>query len=71
MTNNENDRLTSSVKALAGPYLFFLFGYMMLYEFFDTYTTSYYSIMLITVPFLVIRFLPETRGLEIVDTNHE
>ncbi len=30
---------------LARPYLMFLFSYMMLYEFFDTYTTSYYSVV--------------------------
>lgn len=45
MTAEAGTQNGSPLATIARPYLIFLFSYMMLYEFFDTYTTSYYSVV--------------------------
>ncbi|MBT4092229.1 MAG: MFS transporter [Deltaproteobacteria bacterium] len=45
MTLKNSNQNRNGISTLVGPYMIFLFSYMMLYEFFDTYTTSYYSIV--------------------------
>jgi len=45
MTSSANESNGHPLSTLVGPYMVFLFCYMMLYEFFDTYTTSYYSVV--------------------------
>jgi len=45
MTSATNTQTGSPFATFTRPYLIFLFSYMMMYSFFDTYTTSYYSVV--------------------------